>query len=187
MSETLEAEAPEDIEVPEETALYHIFGDADLLLYIGISKDFGKRWKDEARDFPWWGEKRSMTVRWYASRPAAEAAEMAAIAAENPKHNKRRPPVPQMAPARPAPRLPVVCPSRLTYREAALKLGVSLSSLYRLMNAGEIQSIELGPQVMRIELSELEAFVARKIAEQWADGKPLAQDPGHADAHGSAA
>jgi hypothetical protein len=35
VSETLELIPDLD----EETALYHIFGDADLLLYIGISKD----------------------------------------------------------------------------------------------------------------------------------------------------
>jgi len=153
---------------PVPTALYRIFGEEDFLLYIGISKDFGRRWKTEARDFPWWGEKRWMTVRWYDSRAEAEAAEITAIAAENPKHNKRRPPVPQAAPPRPAPRpAPVTVPSLLTYREAALKLGVSLSLLYRLMRAGEIHAKKLGPQVMRIELSELTAFVERKMAEQW--------------------
>jgi hypothetical protein len=74
--------------IPEETALYHIFGDEDLLLYIGISKDFGQRWKNEARDFPWWDEKRRMTTDWYPSRPEAATAERAAIKAEHPKHNK---------------------------------------------------------------------------------------------------
>jgi predicted GIY-YIG superfamily endonuclease len=38
----------------ERTALYHVFGDADLLLYIGISKDFGTRWKQHAKVQPWW-------------------------------------------------------------------------------------------------------------------------------------
>lgn len=32
-------------EAPEPTALYRVFGEADLLLYIGVSKDFGSRWK----------------------------------------------------------------------------------------------------------------------------------------------
>lgn len=39
---------------PARTALYRIFGDADLLLYIGISKDFGTRWKQHAKAQPWW-------------------------------------------------------------------------------------------------------------------------------------
>ncbi len=57
-------------------------------------------------------------------------------------------------------------PLLFTYEEARLKLGVSLSQLYKLMRAGEIRSLELGPQVRRIPMSELEAYVARKVAEQ---------------------
>lgn len=72
---------------PERTALYHIYGDADLLLYIGISKDFGQRWKSEAKACSWWAEHRRMTVLWYDSRPEAKEAEEAAIKAEHPKHN----------------------------------------------------------------------------------------------------
>ena len=40
------------------------------------------------------------------------------------------------------------------------------------MKAGEIHPKKLGPQVMRIELSELKAFVARLKAEQY--GSPPA-------------
>ena len=65
----------------EETALYRIFGDADLLLYIGISNDFGRRWKQHAKKQPWWPEKRRMTTEWYDSRDDAERAEEAAIPA----------------------------------------------------------------------------------------------------------
>jgi len=58
-------------------------------------------------------------------------------------------------------------PLMLTYKEAARKLGVSLSWLYHLMREGEIRKLELGPQVMRIPMSECEVFLARKKAEQW--------------------
>lgn len=72
----------------EETALYRIWGEADLLLYIGISNDFGRRWTEHAKKQPWWGEKRRLAVdEWYASRPEAETAETAAIKAEGPKYN----------------------------------------------------------------------------------------------------
>ena len=73
---------------PEPTYLYHVFGEAGLLLYIGISKDFGGRWKQHARTQPWWPERRTMTVALCDSRPEAEAAERAAIRAEHPKYNK---------------------------------------------------------------------------------------------------
>jgi hypothetical protein len=73
---------------PGSTALYRVFGDADLLLYIGISKDFGGRWKQHARTQPWWGEMRRLTVDcWFDSRAEAEAAEKAVIADEQPKYN----------------------------------------------------------------------------------------------------
>jgi predicted GIY-YIG superfamily endonuclease len=72
----------------ERTALYRIWGAADLLLYIGISKDFGSRWKQHAKQQPWWDEMERLTVdRWYGSRQEAEAAERTAIKAEKPKYN----------------------------------------------------------------------------------------------------
>lgn len=61
-------------------------------------------------------------------------------------------------------------PLLLTYEEARLKLGVSLSHLYRLMRAGEINALELGPQVRRVPLTELEAYVDRLVTAQI--GKP---------------
>lgn len=70
------------------TALYRIFGVADLLLYIGISDDFGRRWKEHARLQVWWPERRWMTVDWYDTRADAEAAEETAVKAEGPVHNK---------------------------------------------------------------------------------------------------
>jgi hypothetical protein len=71
------------------TALYRIWGEGDVLLYIGISKRFGKRWEDHAREQPWWGEMRRLSVdAWHQSRTAAEEAEENAIKAERPKYNK---------------------------------------------------------------------------------------------------
>jgi predicted GIY-YIG superfamily endonuclease len=71
------------------TALYRIWGDAGLLLYIGITYDFGTRWKSHAKEQPWWGEMRRLTAdAWYDTRRQAEDAEAAAIKAERPKYNK---------------------------------------------------------------------------------------------------
>ena len=74
----------------DETALYRIWGNADLLLYIGVSNSFGRRWAEHAKTQPWWDEKRRLTVDgWFDSREDAEAAEAAAIRVEGPKYNKR--------------------------------------------------------------------------------------------------
>jgi len=84
------------IKEPERTALYRMFDAAGDLLYIGISKNFGIRWRREAASFPWWPEMQRQTVDWYPSRPEAHAAEIAAIKAEKPKYNiQHAAPLPQ--------------------------------------------------------------------------------------------
>lgn len=71
------------------TALYRIRGDKGLLLYIGISDNFGRRWRQHAEKQPWWGEMRSLSVdKWFGRRADAETAEKAAIKVEKPKYNK---------------------------------------------------------------------------------------------------
>ena len=57
-------------------------------------------------------------------------------------------------------------PLLLTYKEAAAKIGVSVSRVYRLMREGEIHNVRLGPRERRIPLSECEAYVARLVAGQ---------------------
>jgi excisionase family DNA binding protein len=57
-------------------------------------------------------------------------------------------------------------PLMLTYKEAAAKLGVSLSRVYRLMRDGEIHNVKLGPRERRIPLSECQAYTARLVADQ---------------------
>jgi predicted GIY-YIG superfamily endonuclease len=70
------------------TALYRIRGEADVLLYIGISNHLSMRWNHHQAHQPWWDELRSLTVEWYDWRSEAEDAEKAAILAEQPKYNK---------------------------------------------------------------------------------------------------
>jgi predicted GIY-YIG superfamily endonuclease len=48
--------------VTERTALYRAFGGGDRPLYIGISNDFGRRWKEHAKKQTWWNEMRRMTI-----------------------------------------------------------------------------------------------------------------------------
>ena len=61
-------------------------------------------------------------------------------------------------------------PLMLTYKEAAFKISVSVSFLYELLRDGVIRKLELGPQTMRIPLSECEAYLDRLKAEQWGPG-----------------
>lgn len=67
--------------------MYRIFGEADELLYIGMTNSPGIRWNGHQLVQPWWDELRSLTVEWRDSRPEADAAEKAAVLAEQPKYN----------------------------------------------------------------------------------------------------
>lgn len=69
------------------TALYRLHATDDRLLYIGITDNLRRRFREHAADKSWWPEVSRRTVAWYASRAAAESAEDAAIKAERPAHN----------------------------------------------------------------------------------------------------
>src|SRR6266704_3240234 len=132
----------------QHTALYRIWGDAGLLLYIGISNNFGTRWKEHAKRQPWRDEMRRLTAdAWYDSRPEAEAAEEAAIKAEGPKYDKRH-----VSPgSRAAEREEVLVllagrikPLTLTCRQTSALLDVSMSKLFQMLRRGELHSLDLG-------------------------------------------
>lgn len=96
LTESLQAREPAATET--ETAVvpawvYRPFDAEGGLLYIGVSKDFGGRWKKHAQTQPWWPEVRHMTTTWYPDEASAYAAETEAILAEKPRWNiaKTRP------------------------------------------------------------------------------------------------
>lgn len=72
-----------------QISLYRLYDANGTLLYVGIAENPKTRWKQHARAAPWWplvDETRSR-VEWHSSRADAEAAEKAAILAEDPVHN----------------------------------------------------------------------------------------------------
>jgi predicted GIY-YIG superfamily endonuclease len=71
----------------ERTAIYRMYDAAGVLLYIGISNDFGRRWAQHAESKPWWPEVNRQAVEWRSSRAEALAAEAGAIKTEQPKYN----------------------------------------------------------------------------------------------------
>lgn len=72
-----------------QTALYRLFGRDGMLLYVGISKDFGTRWQQHAMGQPWWPEVHRQMIDWCPTWEDAEDAERLAIRTERPKYNKR--------------------------------------------------------------------------------------------------
>ena len=71
----------------ERIAVYKPYDAENALLYVGISKEFGRRWREHASTKRWWPEARRMTVDWYDDEAEAVQAEVAAINAEHPRHN----------------------------------------------------------------------------------------------------
>ena len=70
-----------------ETALYHWWDDADLLLYVGIADHLGERTKGHVKGSSWMEFAARSAVERHPSRIVALRAEEAAIKAEKPMFN----------------------------------------------------------------------------------------------------
>ncbi|MDR3083918.1 MAG: GIY-YIG nuclease family protein [Streptomyces sp.] len=70
------------------TALYRLYSKAGELLYIGISHKPDVRWGQHSEEKEWWPAVDRRDVEWHETRASAERAELTAIAAEKPLHNK---------------------------------------------------------------------------------------------------
>lgn len=71
----------------EPTALYRLYGADKTLLYIGVSDDPERRFKQHRDTKPWWPQVAQKTIEWHPSRDRALAEEATAIKAETPVHN----------------------------------------------------------------------------------------------------
>ncbi|MFE4915837.1 GIY-YIG nuclease family protein [Streptomyces sp. NPDC056652] len=71
----------------EPTALYRLYDDSDVLLYLGISFSPEARWGQHRNEKHWAHQVVRTTVEWYPTRKAALAAEEKAAAAEKPLHD----------------------------------------------------------------------------------------------------
>ena len=74
----------------QRTALYRLYDDAGVLLYVGITDDLCGRMRGHETTQPWWPQVRRKTVAWYDERDEADLAETMAIAAERPLHNQAK-------------------------------------------------------------------------------------------------
>lgn len=77
---------------PEEahhgnTAVYRFFDAHGVLLYVGITKHLGKRFRQHSHSSKWWPDATHHSVEWLPTRTLAGRAERAAIRDEKPLHN----------------------------------------------------------------------------------------------------
>jgi prevent-host-death family protein len=69
------------------TALYRLYDEADVLLYIGISHQPDARFEQHSKKKEWWPQVARREIQWFDDRPSAATAEAAAIRSEDPEHN----------------------------------------------------------------------------------------------------
>lgn len=74
----------------QPTALYRLYDDGWVLLYVGITYDVAERWRHHRRHQPWWPQVVHKKLVWHESRPEAEKAEIHAIVTQEPLHNRMK-------------------------------------------------------------------------------------------------
>lgn len=72
---------------PKPQMLYRFFNAEGELLYVGLTRDIGTRWKHHAADKEWFTEIASSTLEHFPTRDELVAAEKRAIRTEKPKYN----------------------------------------------------------------------------------------------------
>lgn len=69
------------------TALYRFYDSSHELLYVGISSDPWRRWREHVQTQPWYPQVKHWTSTWYDSEEEARGAELRAISGEHPRFN----------------------------------------------------------------------------------------------------
>lgn len=69
------------------TALYRLFDEGGVLLYVGITVNPEERWIDHERTKSWWPQVAEKRIEWLDDRPTALTVELTAIKTEHPLHN----------------------------------------------------------------------------------------------------
>jgi DNA-binding XRE family transcriptional regulator len=86
--QNIDTTQPDDVDSCP-AALYRMFNETGVLLYIGMTTNIGTRMVNHQFDKPWWSEVRTIRVTPYSNRTEAENAERGAIIAEQPLWNEQ--------------------------------------------------------------------------------------------------
>jgi hypothetical protein len=71
----------------ERHALYRFYDARENLLYVGITDEPWRRWREHVRTQPWYPQVKHQAVTWYDTERQARRAETRAIRRERPKFN----------------------------------------------------------------------------------------------------
>lgn len=69
------------------TALYRFYDERENLLYVGITNDPWRRWRDHVQQKPWYPQVKHQATTWYGTEQEARRAEDRAIRTERPRFN----------------------------------------------------------------------------------------------------
>lgn len=69
------------------TALYKLYDEEGVLIYVGISNLPHHRWSEHAGSKPWWHEVAERGIEWFDTRVEAELAEAQCISTYRPRYN----------------------------------------------------------------------------------------------------
>jgi predicted GIY-YIG superfamily endonuclease len=71
----------------DQQYLYRLFDQDERLLYVGVTQDLFRRWKEHSKQKDWWKQVFKFTQECYPDRASVEAAERDAIKSECPMYN----------------------------------------------------------------------------------------------------
>lgn len=74
------------------TAVYRLYDDGGMLLYVGIAHDLATRWRQHRKTKEWWPRVARKAIAWCNDRPSAEMGEQLVIMEEGPYFNRNMPP-----------------------------------------------------------------------------------------------
>jgi hypothetical protein len=144
------------------TALYELRSAGKELLYVGIShRPFG-RWREHAKDKPWWPKVAWRSLIWFDSRAEALVAEQAAIESAGPHYNRTV--SPQSVPM----------PPGAAMSQAELwRLNDAYQAAHRALKEGVIAELDRGETNARIARSVdwTREYIAKLRASKQSDPK----------------
>lgn len=73
--------------VDERTAVYRLHDEDAQLLYVGVTNDPKVRFRQHARDKPWWPRVSTREIEWFVTREEALRVESETISRELPRYN----------------------------------------------------------------------------------------------------
>ena len=71
------------------TALYRLYDSTEALLYVGVTGDPRRRFRQHERDKPWWPQVATRDIEWFPDKRSALDTERDTVRNDAPRYNQR--------------------------------------------------------------------------------------------------